>query len=213
MTPDFLQATSFGAGPWQTILALSLYTIVTSITPGPNNMMVLASGVNFGVRRTLPHILGISMGFAAMIVVVGMGLGTVFELYPVLNTALRWVGTAYLVYLAYKIARSDAPDKPDRAAGKPLGFLGAAAFQWVNPKAWVMALGAVAAYLPAHPSLAPVAAIALLMAVINAPCVGIWAAFGVGLRRFLTKPAQLRVFNVTMAALLVASLYPIVFDG
>lgn len=205
-----LDATNPSLGLLQTVLALSLYTIVTSITPGPNNMMVLASGVNFGVRRTVPHILGISLGFAAMIVVVGMGLGTVFELYPVLNTVLRWVGAAYLVYLAYKIARSGAPERPDSAAGKPLGFLGAAAFQWVNPKAWVMALGAVAAYLPAHPSLVSVTAIALLMAVLNAPCVGIWAAFGVGLRSFLTKPDQLRAFNLTMAVLLVASLYPIV---
>ncbi|KAB2707159.1 LysE family translocator [Brucella intermedia] len=206
----FLDATNPSLGLLQTVLALSLYTIVTSITPGPNNMMVLASGVNFGVRRTVPHILGISLGFAAMIVVVGMGLGTVFELYPVLNTVLRWVGAAYLVYLAYKIARSGAPETPDGVAGKPLGFLGAAAFQWVNPKAWVMALGAVAAYLPAHPSLVSVTAIALLMAVLNAPCVGIWAAFGVGLRSFLTKPDQLRAFNLTMAVLLVVSLYPIV---
>lgn len=209
MAPDLLETTGSGLGLLQTVLALSLYTVVTSITPGPNNMMVLASGVNFGIRRTLPHILGISLGFAAMIVIVGIGLGTVFELYPVLNTILRWVGAAYLVYLAYKIAGSDAPDKPDSAKGKPLGFLGAAAFQWVNPKAWVMALGAVATYLPTQPSPASVAAVALLMAVINAPCVGIWAAFGVGLRHFLTKPTQLRAFNLTMAALLVISLYPI----
>ncbi len=208
MTPT-LVGTTGSHGLLQTVLALILYTVVTSITPGPNNMMVLASGVNYGLRRTLPHILGISFGFAVMIVVVGIGLGTVFELYPLLNTLLRWVGAAYLVYLAYKIAGSDAPNKPDSARVMPLGFLGAAAFQWVNPKAWVMALGAVAAYLPTHPSLASVAAIALLMAVINAPCVGIWAAFGVGIRQFLTKPAQLRVFNLTMAALLVVSLYPI----
>ncbi|WP_081744114.1 MULTISPECIES: LysE family translocator [Sinorhizobium/Ensifer group] len=210
MTPDSLGTTGSSLGLLPTVLALSLYTVVTSITPGPNNMMVLASGVNFGVRPTLPHILGTSSGFAAMIVIVGIGLGTVFELYPLLNTVLRWVGAAYLVYLASKFARSDAPDGPDSVKGKPLGFLGAAAFQWVNPKAWVMALGAVAAYLPAHPSLGSVAAIALLMAVINAPCVGIWAAFGVGLRRFLTRPAQLRAFNLTMATLLVISLYPII---
>jgi len=207
---NLMDAASSDIGLWQTVLALSIYTIVTSITPGPNNMMVLASGVNFGVRRTVPHFLGISIGFAAMIVIVGMGLGTMFELYPSLNIMLRWVGAAYLIYLAYKIARSDAPEKPDRTTGRPLGFLGAAAFQWVNPKAWVMALGAVAAYLPAHPSLLSVTAMASLMAVINAPCVAVWAVFGVALRRFLTKPAQLRTFNLTMAVLLVLSLYPIV---
>lgn len=193
----------------QTFLALCLYTAVTSVTPGPNNMMVLASGVNFGIRRTLPHIAGISIGFAAMIVIMGMGLGMIFEAYPMLNTVLRWVGGAYLLYLAWKIAGAAAPENAEGSAGSPLGFIGAAAFQWVNPKAWVMALGAVATYLPGSPSLSSVAAAALLMAVINAPCVGIWAAFGVGLRRFLTEPAKLRAFNLTMAALLVVSLYPI----
>ncbi len=206
MTPE---TTTAGLAMAQTMLALSLYTVVTSITPGPNNMMVLASGVNFGFRRTVPHILGISAGFAVMIVLMGTGLGAVFEVYPWLNSVLRWVGGGYLLYLAWKIARSNAPDAPDGAAGKPLGFVGAAAFQWVNPKAWVMALGAVATYLPAHPSLSSVATVALLMAAINAPCVGVWAAFGVGLRRFLTEPSRLRVFNVTMAGLLVLSLYPI----
>lgn len=199
--PDF-----FGL---QAFLALCLYTAVTSVTPGPNNMMVLASGVNFGIRRTLPHIAGISIGFAAMIVIMGMGLGMIFETYPVLNTVLRWVGGAYLLYLAWKIAGAAAPEDAERSAARPLGFIGAAAFQWVNPKAWVMALGAVATYLPGSPSLSSVAAAALLMAVINAPCVGIWAAFGVGLRRLLTEPAKLRAFNLTMATLLVVSLYPI----
>lgn len=199
--PDF-----FGL---QAFLALCLYTAVTSITPGPNNMMVLASGLNFGMRRTLPHIAGISIGFAAMIVIMGMGLGMIFDAYPVLNTVLRWVGGAYLLYLAWKIAGAAAPENAERSAARPLGFIGAAAFQWVNPKAWVMALGAVATYLPGSPSLSSVAAAALLMAVINAPCVGIWAAFGVGLRRLLTEPAKLRAFNLTMATLLVVSLYPI----
>ncbi|REG46467.1 threonine/homoserine/homoserine lactone efflux protein [Paracoccus versutus] len=172
-------------------------------------MMVLASGVNFGIRRTLPHIAGISIGFATMIVIMGMGLGMIFETYPVLNTVLRWVGGAYLLYLAWKIAGAAAPEDAEGSAARPLGFIGAAAFQWVNPKAWVMALGAVATYLPGSPSLSSVAAAALLMAVINAPCVGIWAAFGVGLRRLLSEPAKLRAFNLTMAALLVVSLYPI----
>jgi threonine/homoserine/homoserine lactone efflux protein len=207
---NFPDAINSDLGLIQTVVALSIYTIVTSITPGPNNMMVLASGVNFGVRRTVPHVLGISLGFAAMVVVVGMGLGAVFDVYPMLNAVLRWVGAAYLVYLAYKIARSGTPDSSDSKTGNPLGFLGAAAFQWVNPKAWVMALGAVAAYLPQHPSLVSVLAMATLMALLNAPCVGVWATFGVGLRSFLTKPSQLKFFNISMATLLVASLYPIV---
>ncbi|WP_208852061.1 LysE family translocator [Paracoccus pantotrophus] len=206
---DVSQLTSPDLSGLQAFLALCLYTAVTSVTPGPNNMMVLASGVNFGIRRTLPHIAGISIGFAAMVVIIGMGLGVIFEAYPMLNIVLRWVGGAYLLYLAWKIAGAAAPEDAERSAARPLGFIGAAAFQWVNPKAWVMALGAVATYLPGSPSLSSVAAAALLMAVINAPCVGIWAAFGVGLRRLFTEPAKLRAFNLTMATLLVVSLYPI----
>lgn len=192
-----------------TLMALALYTIVTSVTPGPNNMMVLASGVNFGIRRTLPHIAGISLGFGAMVAIMGLGLGTVFERWPELNTVLRGIGGAYLLYLAWKIARAGAPDAPEGTTARPLGFLGAAAFQWVNPKAWVMALGAIATYLPPHPSWAAVTGVAVLMAAINAPCVGIWAGFGTGLRRFLTDPRRLRAFNLIMAALLVASLWPV----
>ena len=146
MTPE---TTTAGLAMAQTMLALSLYTVVTSITPGPNNMMVLASGVNFGFRRTVPHILGISAGFAVMIVLMGTGLGAVFEVYPWLNSVLRWVGGGYLLYLAWKIARSNAPDAPDGAAGKPLGFVGAAALVLASTPSSVSELvtGAVLAVL------------------------------------------------------------------
>ena len=190
---------------------LALYALVTSITPGPNNMMLLASGANFGFVRSIPHMLGINFGFAFMVVLVGAGLGAVFETYPVIHTVLRWIGAAYLLYLSWQIANS-APSQPgeSQTGRRPLSFLAAAAFQWVNPKAWIMALGAISTYLPQQATIMAVAVLAIIFAAVNAPCIGMWAAFGVGLRRVLTNPSHLRLFNITMASLLVLSLVPIV---
>jgi len=194
------------------LVGLTLYAFVTSITPGPNNMMLLASGVNFGFARTVPHVLGISIGFGLMVLIVGAGLGALFEKYPMFHSALRWVGATYLLYLAWRIATSAIPKGGKRTTGHPLGFLAAAAFQWVNPKTWIMALGAITTYLPQAPTIAAIATLAIIFAVVNAPCVAAWAAFGVGLRRFLTKPSRVHVFNVSMAVLLVLSLYPIAIN-
>jgi threonine/homoserine/homoserine lactone efflux protein len=189
---------------------LVAYAFVTSITPGPNNMMLVASGVNFGLTRSVPHILGISVGFGVMVALVGMGLATLFDAYPVIHDILRWVGAAYLIGLAWRIARSPPPGHGQaREAGRPMSFLAAAAFQWLNPKAWIMALGAITTYLPQQATGVAVVLLATILAVVNTPCVFVWAAFGVGLRRLLTKPSHVRVFNVAMAALLVLSLYPI----
>jgi threonine/homoserine/homoserine lactone efflux protein len=189
---------------------LILYAVVTSITPGPNNMMLLASGVNFGLARSVPHILGISVGFGVMVALVGGGLMAVFDAFPVIHDILRWGGAAYLVYLAWRIAQS-APPEPGEAATtkRPMSFLAAAAFQWLNPKAWIMAIGAITTYLPPQATALAVVTLATILAVVNTPCVVVWAAFGVGLRRFLRQPSQVRIFNVTMAVLLVLSLYPI----
>ena len=145
-----------------------------------------------------------------MVLIVGAGLGVLFGTYPLIHSALRWIGAVYLLYLAWRIATSAAPKDGKRSAGHPISFLAAAAFQWVNPKAWIMALGAIATYLPEEPTITAIAALAIIFAVVNAPCVGAWATFGVGLRRFLTKPSYVHVFNVSMALLLVLSLYPII---
>jgi threonine/homoserine/homoserine lactone efflux protein len=189
-------------------LALLGFAFVTSVTPGPNNMMLLASGVNFGVRRTLPHMLGISIGHAVMVFLVGLGVAGVFAAYPLALTGLKVAAVGYMLWLAWKIARSGAPGE-GRAAGRPMTFLQAAAFQWVNPKAWAMALGAVAAYVPA-PSVGAYALVAVVFAGVNLPSVAVWAAAGQGLRRWLDGPGRLRLFNWGMAALLVASLWPVV---
>ena len=202
-----------GAAPALSTLlpALALFSLVSSITPGPNNVMLLTSGVNFGFARTLPHLMGVCLGFTLMITLVGLGLAEIFARAPMLLLALRWVGGAYLVYLAVKIARS-GPIQGGAARAAPITFFQAAAFQWVNPKAWVMAITACATYtLPERYSLS-VLMVAAVLGLATLPCMSMWVGFGSGLRRMLSDPVKLKVFNYTMAALLVASLYPLLTE-
>lgn len=190
------------------LIALLGFAFVTSVTPGPNNMMLLASGVNFGFRRTVPHMLGISMGHALMVFLVGLGLAGVFRAWPPALTVLKLASVAYMLWLAWKIAHAGAPGQ-GRVKPQPMTFLQAAAFQWVNPKAWAMALGAVSAYVTT-PSVWAYAAVAVVFACVNLPSVAVWAGAGQGLRRWLEGPGRLRAFNWTMAGLLVLSLWPVV---
>lgn len=191
-------------------LALMAFAFVSSVTPGPNNLMLLASGVNFGFRRTVPHMLGINVGFPAMIVLVGLGLGQIFEIYPVLYTVLRVCGGAYMLWLAYKIAMS-GPTGEGRSSGTPMNFMQAALFQWVNPKGWIMAITAIAAYTSPAAFGWTVLTVALAFAIVGGPSSVTWTLFGSALRRFLNDSRYLRIFNVTMALLLVASLAPLVY--
>ncbi|MBS7560689.1 MULTISPECIES: LysE family translocator [Pseudomonas] len=195
------------------LLAFALFALVTSITPGPNNTLLLASGVNFGFNRSIPHILGISCGFFVLVLAVGLGLGAVFEAYPLLYSVLRYVGAAYLLYLAWKIARSGPMSEEQQGQGQPLGYWGAAAFQWVNPKAWVMAVGAISTYTPLQGYFTNVLVIAAVFALINAPTVSLWAACGSLLRNVLRNPRWLRLFNLGMAGLLVISLAPLLLEN
>jgi threonine/homoserine/homoserine lactone efflux protein len=194
------------------LLAFVAFGFVTAVTPGPNNVMLLASGVNFGFLRSVPHILGTAFGMVVMIAGVGVGLGGLFRAYPVLYGVLRWVGAAYLLYLAWRIAGSGTP-KAGGTGARPMGFFGAAAFQWVNPKSWVMVLGAVTAYVPLDGYFRNLLLVAAVFGVVAAPSVGVWAAFGTALRRFLEAPGRIRAFNFAMALLLVLSLYPILTEG
>ncbi len=191
------------------LLAFSAFAFVSSITPGPNNMMLLASGVNFGLRRSLPHMLGITLGFVFLVLCIGLGLHQLFSALPWLQTLLRYLGAAYLTYLAWQIARAGQPQGQNSARSQPFSFLQAAAFQWVNPKAWIMGLGAITTYAPAEHFASHVLLIAALFGLINLPSVGVWTLAGTALRPWLERPRALRAFNISMALLLLASLYPI----
>jgi threonine/homoserine/homoserine lactone efflux protein len=189
------------------LLALLAFALVTSVTPGPNNLMLMASGANFGFARTLPHMLGISLGHALMVFLVGLGVAQVFTVYPALGMALKGVAAIYMLWLAWKIAQSAAPSG-DGGRGAPMTFLQAAAFQWVNPKAWAMALTATTVYAPGTGT-ASMAVVAIVFASVNLPSVSLWAWMGQEVRRILTNPRRLVVFNRMMAVLLVASLWPV----
>lgn len=195
------------------LLGFALFALVTSITPGPNNTMLLASGVNFGFNRTIPHMLGITCGFFSLVLAVGLGLGAVFQTYPLLYTVLRYVGAAYLVYLAWKIAHSGPVSDGGAGENKPISYWGAAAFQWVNPKAWIMAIGAISTYTPLQGYFFNVVVIAAVFALINLPSVSLWVVCGSLLRNLLQDRRWLRVFNWGMALLLVASLYPLLLES
>lgn len=190
------------------MLAFASFAFVSSITPGPNNAMLLASGVNYGFRRTVPHIAGISLGCVAMLILVGFGLGEVFAAVPSIYVVLRYAGAAYLLWLAWNIAQA-GPMTVGGAGGQPMTFWQAAAFQWVNPKAWIMVVGAVSTYAPRDGYGRNVLVLAVLLGLVNAPSICVWAGFGTALRPFLSHPGRVRMFNVTMALLLVLSLLPV----
>jgi threonine/homoserine/homoserine lactone efflux protein len=192
--------------------ALATFAFVAGVTPGPNNLMLMTSGVKYGVGRTLPHWAGVILGFGLMIAVVGLGLDILFERFPQILPIMRVAGSMYMIWLALKIALAK-PMGEVEPGGRPIGFLAAAAFQWVNPKAWVMALSALAAYAGVvdgyTKSVLFIAALCALMAI---PCSGVWMVFGASLRRLLKDPRVIRPFNWTMAALLVASIAPVLFE-
>jgi threonine/homoserine/homoserine lactone efflux protein len=189
-------------------LALLVYAFVTSITPGPNNFMLLASGVNFGFVRTIPHMLGIGVGFLVLLLAVGLGLGAVLTAFPAMHTALKIAGGAYLLYLAWKIGMSRSIAARGEAGARPMRFIDAAAFQWVNPKAWVMAITAMAVYTNAQRPFLSVVLVSVAFAVVNLPSVSTWAGFGTALRGFLSDPVRLKWFNIAMGLLLAATLWP-----
>ncbi len=193
---------------YELLTALVAFAFVTSITPGPNNLMLMASGANFGFRRSIPHMLGVGLGFTLMVVLVGAGLVQVFDAYPVSYAVLKIVSVAYLLYLAWKIATA-APPRAGEKAGNPMTFVQAVLFQWVNPKAWAMALTAVSVYAPSH-TLGAIALVAMVFGAINLPSVSSWTVLGQQMRRLLTNQRRLRAFNIGMAVLLVASLYPVI---
>jgi threonine/homoserine/homoserine lactone efflux protein len=194
--------------PLDTFLALLLFAFTTSITPGPNNMMLFASGVNFGFRRTIPHMLGVAIGFLVLLLAVGLGLGAVLHTVPLLYTVMKFAGGAYLIWIAWKIGTSRTLSEKNEGEVAPMSFLSAAAFQWINPKAWVMAVTAMATYTIPELYLGSVLIVGVAFAAVNFPSVSTWAGFGSALRNWLSDPVRLKWFNITMAVLLVLSLWP-----
>ncbi|WP_424930162.1 LysE family translocator [Amaricoccus tamworthensis] len=192
---------------YELMIALTVFAFVATVSPGPNNLMLMASGANFGFRRSVPHMAGIGIGFAVMIALVGVGLMGIFETWPVTNLILKVLGTGYMCWLAWKIANSAPPEKAE-AEAKPLSFMQAALFQWVNPKAWAMGMTAISIYTPDH-DLLSVLTVALIFGLVAIPSVSLWTLIGQQIRRVLNNPLRLRLFNGTMAVLLVMSLYPI----
>jgi threonine/homoserine/homoserine lactone efflux protein len=188
----------------ETMIALTAFAFVSSITPGPNNLMLMSSGANFGFVRSLP----------LMLLVVGGGLGAIVRAFPPVLLVMKFLSMGYLLYLAWRTATAAAPN-PESApsSARPLSFLQAAAFQWVNPKAWTMALTAMAVYVPADNRTTGVLVVALVIGTVNLPSISIWTALGVQLRRLFHRPRALRAFNIASALLLVASLYPVLTAG
>jgi threonine/homoserine/homoserine lactone efflux protein len=195
------------------LIAFIVFAAVMYFTPGPNNIMVLSSGLTFGFRPTVPHIAGITFGCAFMVAAVGVGFGAIFIAYPVLQTVLKYAGAAYLVYLAATIAWSE-PIKPGEETGRrPMTFWGAALFQWVNVKGWVMVIGTITAYagIASFPwNIAIQVVLCLLLGVVST---SIWTLSGSSLRSLMTSPRAVRVFNLAMAALLLGSLFPVFMDA
>ncbi|SDY19815.1 LysE family translocator [Citreimonas salinaria] len=187
--------------------ALLAFAFVTVISPGPNNLMLMASGANFGFVRSIPHMAGVGLGFPAMVALVGVGVMRVFQVWPMAQTILLTVSILYLLYLAWKIANAAPPGRAE-ATGRPLSFLQAAGFQWVNPKAWSMALGAITLYAPGR-DLSAVLWVAATYVAVSVVSTSTWIVLGQQVRRILTNPMRLRAFNWTMAALLVASMIPV----
>jgi len=196
---------------FELLFGLITFALVSSITPGPNNLMLMSSGANFGFKRTLPHMFGVSLGFGLMVLLVGIGLIQVFSLYPVSYTVLKIASVVYLLYLAFKIATATTPGK-NEIAGKPMTFIQAAAFQWVNPKAWTMALTSISVYASST-AMSSIILVAVIFSLVNIPSVSVWAVLGQQLQRWLTNQRRLRLFNASMGLILVCSVLPVIYSG
>lgn len=197
---------SFIAPTAQTILAFSVFAFVASVTPGPNNAMLMASGANFGFRRTIPHMVGVVLGFELMLLAVGVGLGGLFAAFPWLHDILFVIGAAYLLWLAWKIATAAGLGSAD--AKRPMTFLEIVAFQWINPKAWTGAIGAVATFAPRDNFAPGMTMILLVFLLVNIPVVMLWTGGGLAVRGLLKRPSAPRAFNIVMGAALALSLLP-----
>jgi threonine/homoserine/homoserine lactone efflux protein len=194
-------------------IAFMGFAVAAFYSPGPNNIMLLSSGLNYGFRRTLPHIAGITLGFSFLVLVVGLGMGAVFATYPLLQTVLKYAGAAYLAYLAIAIATAEPQRAGRSVSGQPMTFIGAALFQWINVKGWVIVAGTITAYAAIAPYPWNMIVLALLSLLVGLTSSTIWAFFGTAMQPIVSSPRAVRIFNVIMAILLAASLYPVLSEG
>ncbi len=193
-------------------LSLAIFSFVTSITPGPNNIMLLASGINFGLKRTMPHAIGVSLGFFVMLLAVGIGIGALIKSSPIIYNILKYLGALYLLWLAWKTAISHSVEQNSNKQASPLTLLEAALFQWINPKSWMMAISGITLYTsPQYPYISMLL-VAIIFTLINFPCVAIWATFGHSLRERLKNPKILKLFNFIMGGLLALSAISVLFQ-
>lgn len=191
----------------EVFIALLSFATVAAFTPGPNNLMLLASGVNFGFRRTIPHMLGITIGFGILQICIGLGFGKVLEQVPALFEAIKVLGTLYMIYLAWRIATAGAPETQQKTT-TPMSFVQALLFQWVNPKAWVVTAVVMTVYTSQENFLTSLVIIVATFSAVSVPVVSIWTGFGTFMQRFLSNPKILRIFNVAMGLALLLSLWP-----
>jgi threonine/homoserine/homoserine lactone efflux protein len=196
----------------QLVIAYILFASAAAFTPGPNNVMLMTSGLNYGFQRSLAHLAGVTIGYSVMLGLVGLGLGAVFTAYPILQTILKYVGAVYLTWLAYVIATSKPADAQSAAEGKPMTFTGAALFQLVNVKGWVIAVGSVSAYAAIASYPWNMIVLAAIVCIITLGSSLTWLLFGTVLQSLVKSPRAIRIFNITMAVLLLASLYPVLVE-
>ena len=196
------------------LLSLATFTLSTVISPGPNNIMLLSSGLTFGYKKTIPHMFGIMIGFSIMVIIVGLGMGVVFERFPLIFTILKVIGVLYLFWMAYKIANnSSSYDVDTDLNGNPFTFLQAAAFQWVNPKAWIVAITAISVFVTStQNSFIQVLTISFIYLLSSIVSTNIWALGGVVLKKFLKEEKSIKIFNISMASLLILSVIPFMFE-
>ena len=193
------------------IMALMLFAFASSVSPGPNNLMLMSSGANFGFRKTLPHLIGVGLGFVLMLVLVGMGIMQVFDLYPASYLILKWCSVIYLIYLSYKVATAAQPKNSNSNNVKPFSFVQAVLFQWVNPKGWTMALTAIGIYAPER-DINSVMFVGIVFGLVMLPSISVWVIMGQKIHKLLSSMKRLRIFNGVMATLLIASLYPVLVN-
>ena len=192
---------------------LLMFAFVSSITPGPNNLMLMTSGVNFGLRATIPHILGVVVGHALMTIALGMGISSVLDSIPQIYIALKTLGVAYVIFLAWKISTTTVGEETkDEIGGSPFSFFQAVAFQWINPKAWTLTLTALTVYSVVS-SVESILLVTLAFASVNLPCVTVWTLMGIKLRSLLERSPHLKFFNFMMASLLLISVLPVIIEG